>query len=473
MTFSTDALRRTWPLALIAALVMLALPLRAEPVTGFALDNGLEVVVIEDHRAPAVTHMLWYRVGAADEPPGKSGIAHFLEHLMFKGTDSRDAGEFSAIVEALGGRDNAFTSWDYTGYFQRVAVEHLGRMMELEADRMANLAFTEDDWRPERAVVLEERGQVVEARPGRLFQEQLAAAMFQNHPYGIPIIGWRHEIEGLTDEDAMEFYARHYSPDNAVLVVAGAIDPDEVRALAEAHYGPIPANPERPDRVRPQEPPHLAERRLSMTDPRVAQPYLLRQYLTEPRRSGAQEDAAALLVLAEVLGGNRATSVLGRKLTFEKPALAISASAFYSPVAVDGTTFGLAVVPAEGVSLQEAEDALDTALAEFLEDGIAPEQFERVQTQIRAAEIYGRDNVQSRARSYGAALSSGLTVADEQGWTEALTSVTPDDVMTAAQRVLDRNRSVTGWLMGPDGDTGVAAPSSAPGVEAPMSEVSQ
>jgi zinc protease len=400
-----------------------------------------------------------------------SGIAHFLEHLMFKGTDTRAPGEFSAIVESIGGRDNAFTSWDYTGYFQHVAAEHLERMMELEADRMANLAFTEAEWLPERDVILEERGQVVESRPGRLFQEQMSAAMFQNHPYAIPIIGWRHEMETLTDTDAMDFYRRHYSPDNAVLVVAGAVTPDKVRDLAERYYGPIPRNPAVADRQRPQEPPHLAERRLTMTDPRVAQPYVMRRYLTEPRRPGAQEDAAALLVLAEILGGSRTTSVLGRKLTFEKPPVALSASAFYSSLALDQTTFGLIVVPAEGVTLEEAEAAMDEAIAEFLQEGIDPDQFDRVQTRIRASEIYALDNVQGRARSYGAALASGLALEDAEGWVDALMTVTPEDVMAAAERVLDRRHSVTGWLKGPDSDTGTGAGAGV--VEPLLDEVSQ
>jgi zinc protease len=200
--------------------------------------------VIEDRRAPVATQMMWYKVGAADEPPGLSGIAHYLEHLMFKATDNMAQGEFSAVVEAQGGRDNAFTSWDYTAYHQRVAADRLELMMEMEADRMANLRIDLSDWLPERDVILEERGQVLESRPERVFAEQMRAALFQNHPYGIPIIGWRHEMEILDDVAAKDFYDAHYAPNNAVLVVAGDVDADEVRAMAERHYGPIPANPD-------------------------------------------------------------------------------------------------------------------------------------------------------------------------------------------------------------------------------------
>ncbi len=451
---------RRFATGLLAA-TALSLPAQAEPVTEFTLDNGLEVVVIEDHRTPAVTQMLWYRAGAADEPPGVSGIAHFLEHLMFKGTDTREPGEFSEIVEAQGGRDNAFTSWDYTGYFQRVA-----------ADRLANRSFTEAEWLRERDVILEERGQVVESRPGAVFNEQMRAALFQNHPYGIPIIGWRHEMEILTGDDAIDFFAAHYGPENAVVVVAGGITAEEVRTLAETHYAPLGPNPAITERRRPQEPPHLAERRIEMSDPRVAQPYVLRQHIAPSRRAGDQAGAAALTVLAEILGGSPATSVLGRALTRGSDPVALSASAWYMPVALDDTTFSLAVVPAEGVTLAEAEAAMDAAVAQFLEDGVDPEQFARVRTRIRAAEVFGRDRIDSRARSMGAALTSGLTLDDVEGWTAALMAVTPEQVMAAAEAVFDDpRRAVTGWLTGPDGDEMPRRPGS--GIEPPMTEVSQ
>ena len=427
-------------------LALAALPLRAETVTDFRLDNGLEVVVIEDRRAPVVVHMLWYRVGAADEPPGKSGIAHYLEHLMFKGTSNLAPGEFSATVEAQGGRDNAFTSWDYTGYFQRVAADRLDLMMRMEADRMRGLLMSEEDAVTERAVIIEERAQRTDSDPGALFGEQRRAALYLNHPYAIPIIGWRHEMEGLTREDALEFYRRFYAPNNAILIVAGDVSPDEVRALAETHYGPIAPTPDLPPRVRPQEPPQLAERRLTMADPRVAQPYLVRTYLAPERDPGTQEQAAALTYLAELLGGSGTTSVLARKLQFEQQK-AVFASAGYSGTSLDDSSFSLVVVPVPGVSLAEAEAAMDAVLEDFLRDGIDPEAFERLRTQLRASEIYARDNTQGLARRYGEALTSGLTVADVQAWPQILQSVTPEDVMAAARDVLDRRRAVTGWLV--------------------------
>ncbi|MFU8898855.1 MAG: M16 family metallopeptidase [Roseinatronobacter sp.] len=430
-----------------AALLTLGLlhPAYGDTVTHAQLDNGLEVVVIEDRRAPVVVHMVWYRAGAADEPPLKSGIAHFLEHLMFKGTDTRDAGEFSAVVEANGGSDNAFVSWDYTGFFQRVASDRLDLMMEMEADRMQNLSFTEADWLPERGVILEERGQVLESRVGGQFNEALLAALYKAHPYGTPIIGWRHEMEGLTGADAMEFYSQHYGPNNAILVIAGDVDTAEALALAEQHYGPIPQNPNAAMRERPSEPPHLAERRIVFEDARVGTPYVSRIYLAPVRRSGDQSEAAALQMLAALLGGSSTTSVLERRLNFEE-GVALSAWASYNGMARDYGMFSLGIAPVDGVSLEDGEAALDRVVAEFLENGVDLDQFERVRRQLRASEIYGLDDAQSRARQFGVGLSIGLSVDDIEGWIDALEAVTPEDVIAAGQMLLDRRNAVTGYL---------------------------
>ncbi len=435
----------------LAALISLALlrPAHAEPVTHSVLDNGLEVVVIEDRRAPVVVNMVWYRVGAADEPPGQSGIAHFLEHLMFKGTDSMEPGEFSAVVEANGGRDNAFTSWDYTGYFQRVASDRLDLMMQMEADRMQNLSFTDAEWLPERDVILEERGQVLESRVGAQFNEAMLAALFKSHPYGIPIIGWRHEMEELTDEMAMDFYRAHYGPNNAIVVIAGDVDTDEALAKAERYFGDIPANPDVTDPARPMEPPHLAERRLTFEDSRVGTPTVSRLYLAPAREPGDQAEAASLQMLAALLGGSSSTSVLERRLRFDE-GVALSAWASYFGTARDYGRFSLGIAPVDGVSLEEAEAAMDRVVAEFLEEGVDEAQFERVRRQVRASEVYGLDDTQGRARQFGAALSVGLTVEDVTGWIDALDAVTPEDVIAAGQMLLDRRASVTGYLTAPD-----------------------
>lgn len=435
------------PAALLSSIfALLPLSLLAEEVTSFSLDNGLEVVVIEDHRAPVVVNMVWYKVGAADEPPGKSGIAHFLEHLMFKGTDTLAPGEFSDTVERNGGSDNAFTSLDYTGYFQRVASDRLELMMQMEADRMVNLRLTEAEVAPELAVVLEERNQRTENDPGALFREQRQAALYLNHPYAIPIVGWKHEIEGLTRQDALDFYAQHYAPNNAVLVVAGDVYPDEVRALAEKHFGPIPANPEIASRARPAEPPQLAERRIMFSDPRVSQPYVIRAYLAPERDSGAQKEAAALVFLSELLGGAGPTSLMNRVLQLEEKT-ALYAAAFYGGMSLDDTSFGLVVVPVPGRSLEEAEADMDRMIARFLEEGVDEALFERLKMQLRASEIYAKDSLQGLARRYGEGLTSGLTVEDIQAWPDVLRAVTPEDVMAAAEALFDRRRAVTGYTM--------------------------
>jgi zinc protease len=431
--------------AALALCLTLATPALSETVSSFALDNGMQVVVIQDTRAPVVVHMVWYRIGAADEPPGHSGIAHFLEHLMFKGTDDVGPGEFSTIVEAQGGSDNAFTSWDYTAYFQRVAADRLDLMMKLEADRMRDLRLLEEDVVTERQVILEERSQRTDSSPAALLSEQARAAQFLNHPYAIPIIGWRHEMEQLSRQNALDFYQANYAPNNAILVVAGDVSPDEVRALAETHYGPLAPSDRITPRLRPSEPPQLAERRMTLSDPRVSEPYLSRSYLAPERDPGDQSRAAALTVLAELLGGSNTTSVLARKLQFEQQ-IAVFSQAFYDGTAVDDGTFNLVVVPLPGVTLEAAEAALDQVLADFLRDGPDPAAFERIKTQIRAGQIYARDNTNGLARTYGEALSTGLSVADVQAWPDVLQAVTPQDVMAAAASVLDRRQAVTGWL---------------------------
>jgi len=417
----------------------------SEQVTYFTLDNGMEVVVVEDHRAPAVQQMVWYRAGSADEPKGSSGVAHFLEHLLFKATDKMESGEFSATVAANGGRDNAFTSYDYTAYFQRVAADRLELMMQMESDRMKNIRLTPENIRTERDVIIEERNQRTENSPGALFNEQLNAAQYLNHRYGVPVIGWRHEMEALDLDDALSFYETYYSPNNAILVVSGDVEPEAVRALAEKYYGAIPANPDLPPRLRTQEPPQTAARRLTFYDARVAQPYVTRSYLAPERDPGAQEKAAALTILSEILGGGT-TSFLAEKLQFDTQ-VATYTGAFYRGASLDDTTFTLVVVPAADVTLQQAEDAMDAALASFMQDGVDQAQLDRIKLQTRAEQIYARDDAESVANRYGQALAIGLTVQDVQDWPKVLDAVTADDIMQAAAEIFDRRTSVTGWLM--------------------------
>ena len=436
-------------LAALAVTMTSALAAKADDqVTSFTLNNGMDVVVIEDHRAPAVVHMVWYRAGSADEKPGVSGVAHFLEHLLFKGTETMEAGEFSSTVAKNGGRDNAFTSYDYTAYFQRVAADRLELMMRMESDRMVNLKLDEQDILTERDVIIEERNQRVENNPTGLFYEQLNASQYMNHRYGVPIIGWQHEMSELDREAALDFYQTYYSPNNAILVVAGDVTPENVRQLADTYYGVIPANPDLPERARPSEPRQRAERRVMFEDARVGQPYVTRSYLAPERDSGDQERAAALTMLAEVLGGGT-TSILAEKLQFDTRK-AVYSSAFYTGLSLDDTSFDLVIGPAAGVTLAAAEEALDEVIANFLEEGVDPDHLARIKMQVRADQIYSRDSVSQLANRYGRALTQGLTVEDVQAWPDILQAVTEEDIMLAARDVFDRDRSVTGWLRAPE-----------------------
>lgn len=413
-------------------------------VSSFTLDNGLEVVVIPDHRVPVATHMVWYRNGSADDPIGQSGIAHFLEHLMFKGTEKHPAGEFSKVVSGLGGQENAFTSYDYTAYFQRVAREHLGTMMAFEADRMTNLLIEESVVAPERDVVLEERRMRVETDPAAQLSEAMAASLFVHHPYGIPIIGWMHEIEGLNREHALAYYRRFYTPENAILVVAGDVTVDEVRKLAESTYGRIAARGERPERTRPREPDPVAARHITVADPKVEQPTLQRLYLVPSCRNASNRDCYSLELLAEVIGGGP-TSFLYRKLVLERGA-AVNAGAWYMSSAMEDTRFCVYAVPAQGVSLQELEKAVDDVLRTIPVEALDPDAIERAKTRLVAETIYSTDSQSSLARIYGSALAIGETIEEVRRWPGEIESVLEADLASVAERYLVIRRSVTGYL---------------------------
>lgn len=428
--------------ALVSALAVS--PALAEPpVTTFKLDNGMDVVVIEDHRAPVVTHMVWYRVGSADEPRGTSGIAHFLEHLMFKGTDEIPDGAFSKIIAANGGQDNAFTSYDYTGYFQRIAADRLELVMKMEADRMTDVVITEEHVETEREVIIEERNSRTDNSPDALFMEQMRANMFLNHAYGTPIIGWRREMEELSLDDALTFYKRYYAPDNAILVVAGDVTPEQVRTLAEKYYGPLVPSGHPPD-PRPQEPPHRASRRIEMHDDRVRQPYVVRSYLVPTYSPETPAESAALSILSDIFTDGIA-SRLSQSLQVDQK-VAIGSGGWYSAQARDATTFILYAVPGAGHSLADVEAAIDAEIARFIKDGPTAEEMARVKRVMRASRIFQQDDQSSLARLYGAALASGFSVEDVQNWGAVIESVTAEQVRKAAEKYLKIERSVTGWL---------------------------
>jgi zinc protease len=438
--------------ALLSALAFSADGVRAQttvtsdPPASFTLGNGLKVVVIPDHRTPVVTQMIWYKVGSADETPGKSGLAHFLEHLMFKGTSKHPAGEFSQTVLRIGGNENAFTSTDYTGYFQRVPRDQLGKMMDFEADRMTGLILKDENVLPERDVVLEEYNMRVANNPEARLAEQIMAALYLNHPYGRPVIGWHHEIEKLNREDALAFYRRFYAPNNATLVIAGDVDAAEVRPMAERTFGVVPAQPAIPaQRIRPQEPTPVAPRTVTLADPRVEQPSVRRYYLVPSATTAAAGESPALDVLAQLMGGG-SNSYLYRALVVDRP-LAVSASAGYQGTSLDPTQFMISVSPKPGVEFAQVEQVIDSVIADVGQNAVRAEDLERVKTQLIAEAIYAQDNQATLARWYGAALTTGLSIEDIRSWPDRIRAVTAEQVRAAAQKWLDKKRSVTGYLI--------------------------
>jgi zinc protease len=416
------------------------------PPTSFTLQNGLQVVVIPDHRTPVVTEMIWYKVGSADETPGKSGLAHFLEHLMFKGTQKHPAGEFSQTVLRVGGNENASTSVDYTNYYQRVPREQLPTMMEFEADRMTGLVLKDENVLPERDVVLEEYNMRVANSPDARLNEQILAALYLNHPYGRPVIGWHQEIEKLNREDALAFYRRFYAPNNAILVIAGDVEAAEIRPLVERNFGAIPAQPSiAARRIRPQEPEPAAPRTVTLADARVEQPNVRRTYLVPSATTAAAGESAALDVLAQLIGSG-SNSYLYRALVVDKP-LAVSASASYSSISLDPSQFSITASPRQGVGFADVEQVIDGVIAGVVQNPIRAEDLERVKTQLIAEAIYAQDNQAVLARWYGGALTTGLSIEDIRSWPDRVRAVTAEQVRAVAQKWLDKKRSVTGYLI--------------------------
>jgi len=431
--------------ALAGAVICAARAQAAPTITDFKLDNGLEVVVIPDHRAPVATHMIWYKVGAADETPGKSGLAHFLEHLMFKGTVKNPGDTFSQDVAEIGGQENAFTTSDYTGFFQRVPREHLKEMMALEADRITGLVLTDEVVRPELNVVLEEQNMRVANNPVGRLGEQMDAALYLNNPYGRPAIGWRHEIEKLTRDDALAFYRRFYTPNNAVVIVAGDVSADEVKADAEATYGKVPQRAENNPRQHPMEPVQEAPRTVTLADSRVEQPSVTRNYLVPSETTAKPGESEALDVLTSVIGSG-SNSRLYRTLVVDQ-GIALNAGASYASTALDYAKLGVYGVPKPGVSLSQVEAGIDAVLADVIEHGVTADELVGAKNRLIAEAVYAQDNQATLARWYGAAIACGETVDMVQAWPDHVRAVTPEAVQAVARQWLDRRRSVTGYLV--------------------------
>lgn len=411
----------------------------------FTLKNGLTVVVIENHRLPVVRQVLYYRIGAADDPAGKSGLAHYLEHLMFKGTRTTKPNEFSKIVARNGGRDNAFTGPDATGYYQTVAKDRLELVMKLESDRMANLVIEPKEAVPELKVVLEERRMRTDNRPSAQLAEQMTAALYLEYPYRVPIIGWKHEVERLTLADAIAFYKKYYAPNNAVLVISGDVTVDEVRPLAEKYYGPIPRGPKIVRRANYAEPPQRAARRVIMRSKRVREPRWQRDYIA-PSRGLGQKPAADALEVLDVILGTGATSRLYRALVVEKK-LAHTVGTSYDGDVLGPGEFSFYVRPRRGVGTATVEAAVDSEIARLLKDGVSEEEVKGAKKRLLAGAIFARDSLRSGASAIGTALTSGQTIDDVENWPEAIKAVTPAEILQAARRLLKIEHSVTGLLL--------------------------
>ncbi|MCE9507005.1 MAG: insulinase family protein [Alphaproteobacteria bacterium] len=427
-------------IAILVFVLLLPVPAEAKDFNAetFTLENGLQVVVIPNHRAPVVTHMIWYKFGGGDEYPGKSGIAHFLEHLMFKGTPKVPDGQFSIIVKKLGGNDNAFTTHDYTAYYQNIARQYLGRVMEMEADRMKNLVLAEDEVTSERQVIIEERRQRIDNQPQAKFQEQMASALFVNHPYGIPVIGWLHEMKELTREDALENYSKWYAPNNAVLVVSGDITAAELKPLAEKYYGDLQQSV-LPPRSRPRPAPIIARHRIIMEDPRVGPPVLTKLYRA-PRGSDALE------ILTEIFGDS-STSRLYKDLVVDQK-LAISAGADYDPISLNDTTLTIYASPTPGTSLPQLEAAMDLEVKKLLEKGVTLEELNAAKSKKKASLTYYLDSLQGPAILFGRAIASGFDMDYLENWNTRVEKLTIDDVNKAANAEFGKDSlPVTGIIL--------------------------
>ncbi len=405
------------------------------------------VCVIPDTRVPVVTHMVWYRIGAADDPAGRSGLAHFLEHLMFKGTAKMQSGEFTRRVTGLGGRHNALTTHDTTTYFQRVSRANLGAMMALEADRMQGLELTEAEVATERDVVLEERRGSIDAAPIAALNEQMLAQLYQNHPYRRPVLGWAHEIAHLGRDDAMDFYRRHYAPNNAILVVAGDVTVDEVRVMAEATYGRNKPSAALVSRQRPSDPAPVATRWLRLEDARAGAPLVLRYYDVPSWPKAAAGEAEALALLARILGGDD-TSRLYRHLVLETK-LATHAGADYQGGGLDRGRLALLAVSAGEQAWGAVESAIARVLGDLVRDGIGPDELRRAKRALEAEHVFETDDQEKRARRYGEALTTGRSLADIEAAPARIEAISASDVQRVAATYLDARRSITGVLARP------------------------
>ena len=409
----------------------------------FTLANGLQVVVVPNHLSPAVAQMVWYKVGAADEAMGASGLAHYLEHLMFRGTKKIPAGAFSPLIAAQGGRDNAFT-YDYTAYHEVVAADRLAMVMQMEADRMQNLNITPETATPELSVVLDERQERTDNSPEGKFAERINHALFPAHPYGIPVIGWKAEMEKMTPDSAAAFYRHHYAPNNAVVVISGNVDVAEAKRLAAAIYGPVPARDVAPRSLfPPPQTPH--EKRIVAEDAGVQQPQFALHIVVPSYATQQAHEASALEVLAEALGGGEVGELYRRLVVNQK--IAASLDVDYDPQARGPATFTFAATPQPDCAMEKFEKAFDKTLRQLAQQGLSASAVESAKDRLRRSAIFARDSLLAPGYVFGMALTTGQSVQDVESWPDHINAVTQADVNAALRTLAANPRRVVGILL--------------------------
>ena len=408
----------------------------------FTLDNGLQVVVIPNHRAPVVAHTVWYKVGAADEPQGLSGMAHYFEHLMFKGTEEIAPGAMAEMVKKLGGSLNAFTSQDYTAYYEVVTLEHLEKMMELEADRMSNLSVPEEHFQSEKQVVLEERRQRKENDPSGLLIEQMLSSLYVNHPYGIPVLGWFDEIKEYEWKDVKVFYDTWYAPNNAIVVISGDVTADSVRPIAERTYGALkPKNI--PPRKRSTIPPAEAETELTLRHPSIHQPSFTQIFLG-PNDSDNIEESLALQVFEEIMSGGSTTRLYKHLVVEQKKA--VSAGISFSGSALDYGSIWISGKPADGVDPRELKSLIHDEIRDVIDNGVTETEVKEAIQRLQDGAVFARDSLKGPAMVFGYVLTTGGTIDSIENWPENIGKVTAADIQTVVKKYLDIKNP---WLRAP------------------------
>jgi len=424
----------------------------------FKLENGMEIVVVENHRAPVVTHMVWYKVGRADEPTGKSGMAHFLEHLLFKGQKSKEfgdlaPGEFSKIIRSLGGQDNAFTSQDYTAFFQSIASDQLETVMKMEAGRMRGLDMNEKDFAAENKVILEERRQRTDNDPRAQLSEQLDSVLFPNHPYGTPVIGWADEIAALKWSDVQAFYLSHYAPNNALLIVSGDVKAQDVFDMAKNIYGKIQPIEIKP-RSRIVSPPFTAKTLITLEHAVIKEPSFVRTYRVPSYRQN-KDESLSLDIIQEIMGGGP-SSRLYKSLVVEQK-IATSVSMSYQSAVYDDGTLEISATPASGKTIEDVKAAIDEQLNLLIKDGVSDAELKDAVTRMQDSAVYARDSLSGPAMILGYNLVTGTPLEDIEHWPDLIAQIKKDRIQSVSDKYINPEKPtihppVEAYLLPPSQD---------------------